>query len=313
MLNRRHIRVKVMQSVYAIMQSKSVDLDKEEKFLEFSIAGVYDLYILMLSLFVEIRDLAEKHQEIAKKKHLVTLEEINPNRKFIDNQWLLGLNDNISLQNYIKDYNLLNWKDDNEYVRLIFDQIKKSDLYDNYLNSDNDKSYKNELTFIYNIYTEIIAPNEKLFDYFEGNKLSWVDDIPFVNTWILKNLKRIKSDTVFSKEKLYKDEDDKKFAIDLFKKTVLHHTEFNDDIDRMTPNWDTDRIADVDFILMKMALVEFVYFPSIPTRVTINEYIEIAKDYSTLKSGFFINGVLDKLLKDYTTSKRIQKIGRGLL
>jgi N utilization substance protein B len=302
-----------MQSIYAIIKSKSDDLAKEEKFLEFSVAGIYDLYILMLSLFIEIRNLAEKHQEIAKKKHLATSEELNPNRKFIDNQWLQNLNNNSSLKAYIKDYKLVNWKDDSEYVRLLFDQIKKSDIYKNYINSDNDISYKQDLKFINDIYTEIIAPNEKLFDYFEGKKLSWVDDIPFVNTLLLKNLKKIKSDTVFSKEKLYKDEEDKKFAIDLFKKTALNHTEFNDDIDKMTPNWDTDRIAEIDFILMKMALIEFVYFPSIPTRVTINEYIEIAKDYSTAKSSFFINGVLDKLLKDYTGSDRIKKIGRGLL
>ena len=313
MLNRRHIRVKVMQSIYAIIQSKSDDLDREEKFLKFSIASIYDLYILMLSLFIEIRNLAEEHQEIGKKKYLATSDEINPSRKFIDNQWLRDLNENTSLHAYIKDHKLLNWKEDNEYVRLIFDAIKKSDIYNNYVNANDNKSYKEELAFINDIYTEIIAPNEKLFDYFEGKKLSWVDDIPFVNTWILKNLKKINTDTIFSKEKLYKDEDDENFTMELFKKTALHHTEFSDEIDKMTPNWDTDRIAEVDFILMKMALIEFVHFPSIPTRVTINEYIEIAKDYSTVKSGFFINGVLDKLLKEYTSEKRIQKIGRGLL
>jgi len=313
MLNRRHIRVKVMQSIYAIIQSKSDDLDREEKFLKFSIISIYDLYILMLSLFIEIRNLAEEHQEIGKKKYLATSDEINPSRKFIDNKWLRDLNENSSLHAYIKDHKLLNWKEDNEYVRLIFDAIKKSDIYSNYVNAKDDKSYKEELAFINDIYTEIIAPNEKLFDYFEGKKLSWVDDIPFVNTWILKNLKKINSDTIFSQENLYKDEDDEKFTIELFKKSALHHTEFSKEIDKMTPNWDTDRIAEVDFILMKMALIEFVYFPSIPTRVTINEYIEIAKDYSTVKSGFFINGVLDKLLKEFTSAKRIQKIGRGLL
>jgi len=313
MLNRRHIRVKVMQSIYAIIQSKSDDLDREEKFLKFSIASIYDLYILMLSLLIEIRNLAEKHQEIGKKKYLATSNEINPSRKFIDNQWLKDLNENSSLHAYIEDHKLLNWKEDNEYVRLIFDAIKKSDIYNNYVNAKDDKTYKEELAFINDIYTEIIAPNEKLFDYFEDKKLNWIDDIPFVNTWILKNLKKINSETIFSKEKLYKDEDDENFTIDLYKKVALHHTEFNDEIDKMTPNWDTDRIAEVDFILMKMALIEFVYFPSIPTRVTINEYIEVAKDYSTVKSGFFINGVLDKLLKEFTSAKRIQKIGRGLL
>ncbi len=313
MLNRRHIRVKVMQSVYALTKSKSDDLVREEKFLKFSISKVYDLYVLMLSLLVEVRSLAEQHQEIAKKKHLATSDDKNPNRKFVDNQFLQNLKRNSSLATYIEHEKLLNWKEDNEYVRVIWDAIKESTIYKEYISSNDNSSYKNELAFVIELYKTVIAPNNKLFDYIESQTLSWVDDIPFVNTWVIKNLKKIKSDSIFSKEKLYKDEGDIDFTVDLFKKTVLHHTEFNDDIDKMTPNWDTDRIAEIDFILMKMALIEFVYFPSIPTRVTINEYIEIAKDYSTAKSSFFINGVLDKLLKDYTGSDRIKKIGRGLL
>ena len=302
-----------MQSVYAITQSKSDDLVKEGKFLKFSIIKVYDLYILMLSLLIEVRNLAEQHQEIAKKKHLATSEDKNPNRKFIDNQFLQHLQNNSSLETYIKDQRLLNWKEDHEYVQLIWKAINKSELYKKYIKSTDTISYKEEVEFILEIYKKIIAPNEKLFDYFESQMLSWVDDIPFVNTWFLKDAKKIDAATIFAKEKLYKDKDDEDFAEELLKKTVLHHTEFMDDIDAKTPNWDTDRIAEIDLILMKMALTEFVYFPSIPTRVTINEYIEVSKDYSTAKSGFFINGVLDKLLKEYTTTSRIKKIGRGLL
>jgi len=313
MLNRRHIRVKVMQSVYAMIKSKSDDLTKEEKFLKFSMAKVYDLYVLMLSLLLEVRNLAEQHLEIAKKKHLATSDDINPNRKFVDNQFLQNLKYNSSLESYIKNGKLFNWKEDNEYVRVVWEAMKKNTIYKDYVNSMKTTSYKDDMEFIAEIYKTVIAPNEKLFDYFESQTLSWVDDIPFVNTWILKSLRKINSNTIFSKEKLFKDDDDENFAIDVLKKTILHHSEFNDDIDKMTPNWDTDRIAEVDFILIKMALVEFVYFPSIPTRVTINEYIEIAKDYSTSKSSFFINGVLDKLLKGYTDSDRIKKIGRGLL
>ena len=117
----------------------------------------------------------------------------------------------------------------------------------------------------------------------------------------------------FSLGLLYKDDDDKKFVVDLFRKVILNHTKFEEDIKDKTPNWDAERIADIDMILIKMAICEFLKFPSIPSRVTINEYIEISKDYSTNKSSFFINGVLDKILKDFTTSKRINKIGRGLL
>ncbi|MGB5363104.1 MAG: transcription antitermination factor NusB [Aureibaculum sp.] len=313
MLNRRHIRIKVMQSIYAIVQSKSDDLTKQEKFLKFSIAKIYDLYVLMLSLLIEIRDLAEEHQEIAKKKYLATSKDINPSRKFVDNPFLIKLQGNASLRSYIKDHKLNNWKDDNEYVRLIWNAIQKSHIYEDYLNSEKENSFKQELNFISEIYKEVIAPNDKLFDYFESQNLSWVDDIPFVNTSFLTNIKKINAGTLFTKAELYKDKDDEEFAIDLFKKATLHLTDFTEDIDKKTPNWDTDRIAEVDLILIKMALTEFIYFPSIPTKVTINEYIEIAKDYSTAKSSFFINGVLDKLLKEYTASDRIQKIGRGLL
>lgn len=313
MLNRRHIRVKVMQSIYALFQSKSDDLVKEVKFLKHSVTSIYDLYILMLSLLIEVRNLAENHQEIAKSKYLATSEDINPSRRFIDNHILQNLDNNKSLQAYIKEKKLFNWRDDNEYVRLILDAIKDSNIYKNYMNSDKNHSFQDDLEFIIEIYKSIIAPNDKLFDYFESQKISWVDDIPFVNTWFLKNIKKIKPETIFNNKRLYKDSDDEDFLVQLFKKVALHHTEFDADIDNKTPNWDTDRIAEVDFILIKMALTEFIYFPSIPTRVTINEYIEIAKDYSTTKSSFFINGVLDKLLKEYTSSKRIQKIGRGLL
>ena len=198
MLNRRHIRVKVMQSIYAMVQSKSEDLIKEEKFLKFSISKIYDLYVLMLSLLVEVRDLAEEHQELAKKKYLATSEDINPSRKFIDNQFLCELKKNISLQNYLKDQKKLkkntsslaymegqklrNWKQDDEYVRVIWDAINESEVYKAYINSDDDRSYKKDLKFISELYRGVIAPNEKLFDYFESENLSWVDDIPFVNT-----------------------------------------------------------------------------------------------------------------------------------
>ncbi|RPD98850.1 transcription antitermination factor NusB [Aureibaculum marinum] len=313
MLNRRHLRIKVMQSVYALLQSNSDDIVKEEKFLNYSIYKIYDLYVLQLSLMVEVRNLAEKHQEIAKKKYLATSEDKNPNRKFIDHPFLLGLKNNESLKEYISTQKLKNWKEDSEYVRLIWDAIRESDIYVDFIKNSQSDSPKGDLNFISELYKKVIAPNDKLFDYYESQLITWVDDIPFVNTWIIKNLKKINVNTRFDKNSIYKDYEDKEFVVDLFKKTVLHHHEFNEDIDAKTPNWDTDRIAEVDFILMKMALTELKYFPSIPTRVTINEYIEIAKDYSTTKSSFFINGVLDKLLKEYTAANKIKKIGRGLV
>ena len=188
----------------------------------------------------------------------------------------------------------------------------KSDLYKNYLASD-ENSFKLDKAFIVGFFKEIIAPNEKLAEYYEDTLISWVDDIPFVNTWVVKTLSKQKANGLFVLGSLYKDKDDEDFVSDLFRKTVLKQAEYEKDIAEKTPNWETDRIAEIDMILIKMSITEFINFPSIPTRVTINEYIEISKDYSTTKSSYFINGVLDKISKEFVANKKIVKIGRGLL
>lgn len=301
-----------MQSLYALQQSGEIDLPTEKKFLRERIYKLYHLYAVLLNLLVAIRNLAESHQEIAKKSFLATAEDINPNKKFINNSVLKKLYNNRNLADYCKENKIDYWKEDTEYVRLLWEIIKKSDSYDRYMKKEY-FSKKEDLAFITEIYQHIIAPNEKLYDYLVGIELSWTDDFPFVNTFIVRNLGKLKAFTDFNTRYLYKNGDDEAFAESLFKETLLHREEFLTDIDAKTPNWDTDRIADIDFILLTMALTEFVYFDSIPTRVTINEYIEIAKDYSTPKSSFFINGVLDKLLKEFKKTDKIAKSGRGLL
>jgi len=312
MINRRHIRVKVMQSVYALLQSKSDNLNKEEKFLYTSIDKMYDLYALVLRLFVEVRNLEKKQIEISQKKHLATAEELKPNSKFIDIEIFKLLGESVSLNTHLEKNNLNYWSLDNEYIHEVLKLTKQSDLYTSFMKSSK-SSFQEEKEFIVALFKEIVAPNDKLAEYFEDKSISWVDDIPFVNTWIVKTLNQVKPSQAFHLGNLYKDIDDKEFVVDLFRKVVLNHTEFEKDVMDKTPNWDSDRIADIDMILIKMAICEFLKFPSVPTRVTINEYIEISKDYSTEKSSFFINGVLDKILKDFTTSKRLNKIGRGLL
>jgi len=190
--------------------------------------------------------------------------------------------------------------------------MTQSDIYRNYLDSG-ETSFAEDKAFVADFFKNILAPNEKLFDFYESLNLSWVDDYPLVNTTILKTIKQSEKGDSINLSQLKVKADDEEFLVDLFRKTILHQQEFTSEIDEKTPNWDTERIADMDMILIKMALTEFLYFPSIPTKVTINEYIEIAKDYSTRKSSYFINGVLDKLLKDYNKSNRLNKIGRGLL
>uniref|UniRef100_A0AB33L0S0 Transcription antitermination factor NusB n=1 Tax=Tenacibaculum sp. Pbs-1 TaxID=3238748 RepID=A0AB33L0S0_9FLAO len=312
MINRRHIRVKVMQSVYAMQQSHSDDLVKEEKFLKHSIQKMYDLYVLNLQLLVEVQKLARKRIELSKKKILATKEELNPNTKFIDNKLLNSLNESVSLEGYVELNKLNYWDLDDEYVKILLDELQRSDLYKKYMDTV-ENSYNIDKAFVIDFFRDIVAPNEKLADYFEDQMISWVDDIPFVNTWILKSLNKQKVNKPFILGSLYKDNDDKVFVSDLFTKTMLHQHKYEEDIKEKTPNWEADRIADIDMIIIKMAITEFLHFPSIPSRVTINEYIELAKDYSTNKSGYFINGVLDKLAKDYLSSNKMVKIGRGLL
>ncbi len=314
MLTRRHIRVKVMQSLYSIAQTQNDNLDKEEKFLLYSIEQMYDLFLINLQLLVEVRKRASDFLAKSQKKYLATSEEKNPNTKFINNEVLLLLEKNIQLKTEIEKKKLNCWELDDEYVSIQWKAIQESELYKNYM-STTLSSFKEDKDFVLDIFKEIIAPNDKLYEYIEDKRLTWIDDLPLVNTSIMKMLRKSKPshDENTSLPVLYKDIDDKKFAKDIFKKTVLNGVEFGKEIDGRTPNWDKDRIAELDKAIIKMAICEFLKFPSIPVKVTINEYLEIAKEYSTPKSSIFINGILDKISKEYQENGKLNKVGRGLL
>ena len=314
MLNRRHIRVKVMQTMYAFKGGESDDFSKDQKFLLFSIDNMYNLYLLLLSLLIEVQKRAEKDLQKKQNKHLATKEDKDPNRKFINNQLLQMLKSNTQLKNQLETYKITNWELDSEYVDVIFKAIISSDLYKEYMQTKT-SDFKEDKNFIIDVFKDIVAPNEKLYDYLEDKNLTWLDDLPTVNTTILKLLRKVKntSDEAFFTPKLYKDIEDKQFAIELFKKTLLNRTAINKEIDLKTQNWDSDRIANIDFVLLQMAICELQNFSSIPVKVTINEYLEIAKEYSTPKSSIFINGILDKLVKEYAADDKLNKIGRGLL
>ena len=312
MINRRHIRVKVMQSVYAMIKSYDDDVLKEEKFIKHSIKRMFDLYVLLLDLLVEVQKLAEEKQKISKKKYLATKEDLSPNRKFVENKLIKKIAESTSLTLYKEAQNLDNWSKDDEYIKIIWDLLQNSDLFSDYLNSLED-SFNSDKDFLVAFFKEIVAPNVKLAEYFEGENITWVDDIPFVNTWVVRSLSKQKPSNAFKLGSLYKNQDDEDFVSDLFKKVILNHHSFENDIKIHTPNWETDRIADMDMILIKMGVCEFLNFPFIPTKVSINEYIEIAKDYSSEKSGYFVNGVLDKLSREFLKDKKIVKVGRGLL
>jgi N utilization substance protein B len=302
-----------MQAIYAMHQSGSDDLEKQEKFLQASLENILDLYLIMLSSLVEIRKKEIKHIEIAQKKHLATPEERNPNQRFVNNPILVALEESNSLSIAVEKRKINNWQANDDTILLLLQDIKQSVLYQNYM-AKKVVTFEEERFFVVDMFSELIAPNEKLYSYLEDFKLTWVDDIPVVNTQIQKQLRHMSADADLIKvPTIYKDEEDKDFASALFRKTVLNESELAKEFIDKTPNWDVERIAELDTIILKMAICEFLKFPSIPLKVTINEYLELAKEYSTPKSSLFINGILDNLVKDFQKNNRVNKAGRGLI
>jgi len=313
-VNRRHIRVKVMQSIYAMHQNGSENIEKEEKFLFYSIDAIQDLYLIMLSSLVEICKKETDFLHKSSQKHLATPQERKPNEKFIKNAIFQILAENNSLSIALETRKIDNWILNDDYIFILLNDIKQSKLYANYM-SNAVNSFEEDKEFIINLFQDVIVPNEKLYDYLEDNKLTWIDDIPVVNTEIIKQLKAIKpvEGGNLRVPKIFKDNEDRDYAKDLFRKTVLNESDLAKEYVDKTPNWDSERIAEIDTIILKMAICELLKFPSIPVKVTLNEYLELAKEYSTPKSSIFINGILDNLVKELQTNNRIQKVGRGLM
>ncbi|MDU8885428.1 transcription antitermination factor NusB [Yeosuana sp. MJ-SS3] len=314
MLNRRHIRVKVMQSLYANLGGESEDFSKDQKFLMQSIYSMYDLYILLISIFIEVRNKGIDQIGKQKQKHLATKEDKNPNTKFVNNEILKFMGDNELILEKIKQQETIDWDLDSEYIDIIFKAIVSSNAYKSYMKTRM-SNFQQDKEFITTVFREVIAPNDKLYDYIEDKNLTWLDDLPTINTTILKLLQKLRPNPTktYLLPELYRDEDDLKFATDLFTKTLLNQNELNEEIKHKTINWDSERLASIDLVLIQMAICELKHFPSIPVKVTINEYLEIAKEYSTPKSSNFINGILDKLVKEYEADGKLNKVGRGLL
>ncbi len=315
MLTRRHIRVKVMQCIYALVLTKDESLDKQDKFLKLSIENTYVLYLLVIDMFRELHKLAARHAAHSDKKYLSEPGESFPDgKKFLNNKLLLQIAENDKLGSELERRKLKNWYLHEDYVKILYKDIIGNENYRRYMMSTSN-GYESDRELLIELFKEVIAPNDKLYSYFEDDKLTWVDDIPLVNTFILKMFRKVNehSNDSFFLPKLLKDKDDLVYARDLLSKTLLKNSSLEKEIEGKTPNWDKDRIAEIDAILLKMAICELLYFPTIPERVTINEYLEIAKEYSTPKSSIFINGILDKLVKEYKSEGKLKKTGRGLL
>jgi len=314
MLTRRQLRIKVMQCIYALVQSEDDSLEKQQKFLRLSIENTFTLYLLLLSLFRELYSLAKRHEDHTEKKYLAEANPYPNPKKFLNNKLLQQIVSNDLIEKELKRRKLNLWYLHEDYISLLYKEIEGCRIYQAYMREEGN-SYEKDREFLIALYKEVIAPNEKVYELLEDDKLTWVDDIPLVNTFIVKKLRKMTADDPksYMLPSLLKDSEDMEFAKDLLAKTLLRNSDFEKEIVAKTPNWDKDRIAEIDAILLKMAICELLHFTSIPERVTLNEYLEIAKEYSTPKSSIFINGILDKLVREYKANGKLKKTGRGLL
>ncbi len=314
MLSRRYIRIKVMQGLYAYFHSEDKSIPKHEKELFGSFEKIYDLYLYLLLLLIEVRECGRNRIAIRKVKRLPSKEDINPNTKFVDNKVfsILSINRKLAAESQKRK---IVWDKESEIPQKLFCKLTECEEYASYMN-DPARDFKDDKKFIGILYRNCFAGDESLESFFEEKNIHWADDIDFVNTLVLKTIELIPENAGdnLPLAQLYKDEkEDKQFAKELFEKVIEHSDETDLLIQGKTENWELERIAFMDVLLMKMAIVEFLYFPTVPVKVTMNEYIELAKQYSTPKSSVFINGILDKLLAEFKKDGRLLKEGRGLV
>lgn len=313
MISRRLLRIKIMQLLYAFFNSADDSINKYEKDLIFSINKTYDLYHYLLLLIIEIADYAQSRIEIALEKRMPTYDDIHPNTRFVDNRIINQIRINESLLHYLNNIKL-SWTNYPEMIKKIYGEISQDAYFKEYMNKK-ECSYDDDKQLVVWIYSDIIQHFELLDQNLEDQSIFWNDEMEFVISNIIKTLKKFReSDGEHSRLlSLYKNDDDKEFVKKLFRKVAVNHKEYRSLIEDFTKNWDIDRIAFMDILIMQMAVAEAIEFPSIPTKVTFNEYLEIAKYYSTSKSSLFINGVLDKIFQHLKDTNRIVKQGRGLI
>ncbi len=313
MVSRRLLRIKTLQICYAYLKSSEQSINQSEKELFFSIRKSYDLYHYLLLLIIDIVNYADSKIELARKKRMPTYEDLNPNTKFIDNKLVKQLNDNLDLKKYLNEQKL-SWANYPELIKNLYSEIREAELYQSYMSS-NTKGFNEDKKFITDIYTKIIVNHEPLFQNLEEQSIFWNDDVEFVIGMIIKSFRSFKatSDENVGLMPLYKNDEDKDFVKRLYRKAILNHKEYEELISKFIKNWDVERVAFMDIVVMSLAIAEMVEFHEIPIKVSLDEYIEIAKFYSTQKSNVFINGILDKLVDHLKKEGKIKKMGRGLI
>ena len=313
MINRRHIRLKVMQSLYSYFSSFNKDMAVTEKEMMKNINSISELHVLLLSLLVEINSFADQFLEDNKTKYIPSAEDLNPNTKFVNNRVIEILQEDEIFMKKMKRLSGIWRKGDIDIVRKLFVDIYKSPQYSDYLNNEKD-SFSDDKKFIQVLYTEFILDNDILHHVLQERSIFWDDDLPFVASFIKNQINFLDENKIrpFVVD-VFKNSDDKKFAVQLFRKTIIHSDEFDELIQKNVKNWELERIANMDQLLIKMALAEVISFQEMPIKVSFNEYIEISKYYSTEKSKVFINGILDKIVSQFKRDGKVKKVGRGLV
>ena len=312
MLTRRHIRARVLQAVYAYRQGTPGDVAAYSKNFLSGLDKIKDLYAIQASLLQAVVRMAAARIEARRTKLLASPEDLSPNTKFAENPFTALLEENRAYAAGTAKYASM-WADHSEFVENVLRHVEESPRYGEYMASA-DVSFAAHKRFIIHVFKHIIAPDEALSDYYEDCNMDWAADLQVANTMLLKTLEDVKEgEADFYIPALYKDRSDAEFARKLLVDTIENGPSWHPLIEAKAENWDPERIALVDFILMEMAITEFVLFPSIPTKVTLNEYIELAKDYSTPKSRVFVNGILDRVREELTAEGKIIKSGRGLM
>lgn len=313
MISRRIIRVKVMQTLYSLHCTEEQSINLAEKELFFNINKTYDLYHLLLQLLVEIRKCAENRIEQNKAKLRPSAEDLNPNTKFVENVTLSKLAENVNLDKYLQT-SKLTWINYPDLIKKLYNTLVETEEFKAYM-AEPVRSEREDRKLVEFICTNVIAQSEELFQALEEQSIYWNDDVEFVISMIVKTIDKHKSSTSPNAAlyPLFKDEEDEEFAKKLFRKSVLEQKENLAVVEKHLRNWDMDRIAYIDVLIMQMAVAEMTNFPMVPIKVTLNEYIDLAYFYSTPKSKNFINGILDKISKELKSEGKISKVGRGLI
>ncbi|MEZ4740138.1 MAG: transcription antitermination factor NusB [Flavobacteriales bacterium] len=314
MLNRRYLRIKAFQGLYAYWQSDDASAARIEKEILTGIDRTYDLYLSLLLVFGELRHIAELRTEERKKKQLPTAADLNPNRRFMDNALVttIASSDRLRLE---CEKRRVSWVGHHELFSGLYKEMERHELFIAFMQEE-EQSFKRDQGFAVQLFTELIANHEDLQDVFEARSIAWLEDLDLAASLVKRSLEQVRATDTgdLNLNELVRDpKEDSDFVSVLFRKCIEQGDEHEKAIAEKSSNWESDRIALTDMILMKMALTEVRQFEQIPVKVTMNEYIEIAKAYSTPKSKNFINGVLDKLFIEMKADGRIRKVGRGLL